>query len=152
MALPLLASLDQLEAWPGVTIDDQDAATAVLSAASAWVRAYTGKTGSDDWAAEVPAEVSTIVVQVSARILASPDAHVKTWVKGEFSETYFDTASLGLYLTDHEKAMLDGYKVRRRGLSTLSTTRGDFEDSTLYVPTAPEPSGYPLPFLSTEDL
>lgn len=151
MALPSLATLDQLEAWPGVTVEDQAAAEAVLSAASAWVRAYTGKTAETDWADTVPAEVSTIVVQMTARILASPDAHVKTWVKGEFSETYFDTASLGLYLTDHEKAMLDGYRRRRRGLSTLSTTRGDYEDSTLYVPTAPAPSGYPLPFLHPED-
>ena len=36
------------------------------------------------------------------------------------------------------------------GLGVLSTVRDDRADSTLYVPTAPEPSGYPFPWLDTD--
>lgn len=141
-----------LAAWVGQTIPSDDPrAAAVLSAASNLVVAYAGK--SDVWITDVdvPADVADIVVQVAARVyLSPPNTNVKQWTKGPFGEGYFDAAQNGLSLTDEEKATLNRFRVAASGLGTLSTTRGEGEGHTIYVPTGPAPSGYPFPWYAAD--
>lgn len=155
MALPPLASVDDLAAWAG-----QDATTdamragAVLSAASALVRAEAGQTwvNANGSLAEVPADVTAVVVQVAGRVWGNPSGAIQ-WTKGPFSERYSDDAALGLYLTDAERAILARHRQggTPNGLNVLSTTRGEDGSDTVYVPTGPPPSGYPFPWYDADD-
>jgi hypothetical protein len=154
MALPALAAPADLAAWMGQDIPAGDArAWAVLSAASALVRAEAGQTwvNNTNDLTGVPDEVAAIVVQVAARVWANPTGAVQ-WTKGPFSERYSDDAALGLYLTDAEKSALSRYRsAAPSGLGVLSTTRGDDYADTVYVPTGPPPSGYPFPWYDADD-
>lgn len=141
--------IDALAAWVGQDIAPDDSrAAAVLSAASNLVSAYAGK----DWSTtEAPADVADIVIQVAARVYLSPaNANVRQWTKGPFGEGYFDAAQNGLYLTDEEKTTLNRYRSIASGLGTLSTTRGEANEGTIYVPTGPAPSGYPFPWYAAD--
>jgi hypothetical protein len=138
-----------LAAWVGQDIAPDDLrAGAVLSAASNLVAAYTGK----DWSTtEAPADVVDIVVQVAARVYLSPaNPNVRNWNKGPFAEGYFDAAQNGLYLTDEEKTALNRFRTAASGLGTLSVTRGEGGGDTIYVPTGPEPAGYPFPWYAAD--
>lgn len=142
---------DALEAWVGQPISsavDATRAEAVLSAASNLVSAYAGK----DWSTtDAPADVADIVVQVAARVYLSPaNSNVRTWNKGPFTEGYFDAAQNGLYLTDEEKTALNRFRTAASGLGTVSVTRGEETEGTIYVPTGPEPSGYPFPWYAAD--
>lgn len=141
--------VSSLAAWVGESIDDADPrAAAVLSAASNLVSAYAGR----DWSVtEAPADVADIVVQVAARVYLSPaNSNVRNWNKGPFAEGYFDAAQNGLYLTDEEKTALNRFRSTASGLGTVSTTRGEGGGDTIYVPTGPEPSGYPFPWYAAD--
>jgi hypothetical protein len=138
-----------LAAWIGEPIAADDSrAAAVLSAASNRVQDYTAK----DWSTtEAPAAVTDVVVQAAARVYLSPaNPNVKTWNKGPFSEGYFDSAQSGLYFTEDELAVLNRYISNTSGLGTLSVTRGEETEGTIYVPTGPAPAGYPFPWYAAD--
>ena len=136
-----------LAAWVGQDIaPDDPRAGAVLSAATNLVHGYAGK----DWTTtEAPADVADIVVQVAARVWLNPSGAV-SWTKGPFSERYSDNAANGLYLTDAEQTVLNRFRTVASGLGTLSVTRGEGVGDTIYVPTAPEPAGYPFPWYAAD--
>lgn len=125
-----IAPLDDLETWLGQEIDDAARAEAILAAASTLVRTRTGQAwvdadgvrleevDDDDFEA-----VRTVVVQVAARVWLNPHGATQQ-TSGPFSESVAAWASLGLSLTDDERAMLpntvDG---SRPALWTQATTR-----------------------------
>ena len=155
MALPSLAEVIDLAGWVGRTISDDDPrARAVLSHASTKVRTYTGLTWTDDAGdlTTVPDVARDVTVRVAARAWRNPedldsvtlDDGTKRW-----------GSVRGLVLTDEDRDDLAQFRtnVTPGGMSVLTTYRGDaFADDTVYVPTAPEPAGYPFPFLSSDDL
>jgi hypothetical protein len=144
--------VDALAAWVGQTIaSDDPRAAAVLSAASNLVTAYAGKVSEWTPGVEVPADVGDIVVQVAARVyLSPPNSNVRQWTKGPFGEGYFDAAQNGLSLTSKEEATLDRFRSTASGLGVLSVTRGEGLSDTIYVPTGPEPAGYPFPWYAAD--
>jgi hypothetical protein len=93
--------------------------------------------------------VADIVVQVAARVWQNPTGAV-SWTKGPFSERYSDATAQGLYLTDAEKSTLNRYRTAASGIGTLGVTRGDLGSDTIYVPTGPEPAGYPFPWYAAD--
>lgn len=155
MALPSLAQVSDLAAWVGREIPNADPrAGAVLSHASTRVRTYVGLT----WAKEdgtldtVPDVVRDVVVRVAARAWRNPedldsitlDDGTKRW-----------GATRGLALTDEDREDLASFRQTHspNGMGVVSTYRGDAPlNDTIYVPTGPPPSGYPFPFLSSDDL
>lgn len=155
-ALPPLATVSALAAWVGQAIEPADPrAGAVLSGASALVRAFTGRTwvNDQDELDDVPDAVATIVVQAASRVWHNPSGAV-SWTKGPFSERYSESAvAAGLYLTDTEKELLAEFQTGQSatGLGTITFTSGAPGRNTLYVPTAPAPSGYPFPWYAADD-
>lgn len=153
MALPSLAAVSDLAGWIGRAIPDNDPrAGAVLSQASNRVRRVTGQTWVDDAGAltNVPDIVRDVVVRVAARVWMNPE--------GLDSVTLDDGTKRwgtvrGLALTDGDLADLSQWlpKTDLGGFGTISTHRGDPIPTTTYVPTAPEPSGEPFPWYSTDD-
>lgn len=108
MALPPLADVADLDAWlPGVAIvgdDDAEArAEAVLSAASAIVRAENGKNWVDENGElldDIPDAVSVLVVQLAARLWANPTGLTQE-TAGPFSAMHGRST-----LTDDERGVL----------------------------------------------
>lgn len=136
-ALPPLASVAQLRAWPGVTVADgqEDAANAVLARASSVVRRAAGRTWVDpDGELEgVPAEIPGIVVESAARFWNNPHG-ASMIVRGPFTEQFAQALEAGVFLTQTQKddvAAIVGN--RRGGLWTLSTTREDCDTDAVYV-------------------
>lgn len=125
MALPALASFDDLETISGLSLDE-DRAEAILSAASTLVRSYTGRTwvGADgEWeesATELQQDIiSTVVLAVAERVYRNP-AGTTQQATGPFSQSVAAWASYGMVLTDDEKDQLPnpvGSGVR--GLSSI---------------------------------
>lgn len=155
MALPPLASVSDLAAWVGQAIPDADPrAGAVLSAASALVRSYAGQTWSIDGTTlddDLPPVVAAVVVQVAARVWTNP-AGLTSVTLDDATRRWGESGSVGLYLTEHEKATLADFSLSASpGVGVLSFTRGEGSHDTVYVPTAPEPSGPPFPWYSAED-
>lgn len=157
MALPPLAPVSDLAAWVGQTIPSDDPrAGAVLSAASALVRSYAGKTWTDDAdaLADVPDVVASVAVQVAARVWANPSGAIAAAID-DGSLRWSEASASGLYLTDADKAVLGAYQepaAESFGLGTVSLAGGSYELDTVYVPTGPPPAGYPFPWYSTEDV
>jgi hypothetical protein len=154
MALPPLALVSDLAAWVGREIPENDPrAGAVLSASSALVRSYTGQTWVDESEAltEVPDVVSAVVVQVAGRVWVNPGGLVSATID-DGTRRWGEAGSAGLYLTAHEKDVLGDYvEGGQSDLGTLSVSRGRIGLDTIYVPTAPEPSGPPFPWYDAED-
>lgn len=154
MALPPLADVSALASWVGQEIAPEDPrAGAVLSAASALVRSYTGETWVEDGelADDVPDVVGAIVVQVAARVWSNPSGLTSVTID-DATRRWGESGAAGLYLTDAEKEALSPYVTTpSRDVGVLSTTRGEGGFDTLYVPTGPPPSGPPFPWYSTED-
>lgn len=151
MALSPLVGVTDLAEWVGQDIPVSDArAAAVLSRASALVRSEAGQAWDDP--DTVPDDVKTIVVQAAARVWLNPSAAIQR-TAGAFSERLSERAADGLYLTEAEQGILRRYRVTRTGLWTQGVTRNEGAfDSTVYVPTAPPPSGQPFPWYSSESL
>lgn len=155
MALPSLAAVSDLAAWVGQAIPDADPrAGAVLSHASTKVRSFTGQTWVDDTntLTDVPDAVAQVVVRVASRAWLNPE--------GLDSVTLDDGTKRwgslrGLVLTDEDRDDLSEFVPiggRTQGFGVIATTRGDDPAfSTLYVPTAPEPSGEPFPWYDAND-
>lgn len=156
MALPSLAPVSDLAAWVGQAIEPGDLrAGAVLSAASALVRAYAGQNWVDENGdlADVPDVVAAVVVQAAARVWANPHGAVAAALD-DGSLRWSEASASGLFLTDADKAVLDAYQEPEAGsfgLGTVSLAGGSLTDSTIYVPTGPPPAGYPFPWYSAED-
>lgn len=154
MALPPLAEVSDLAAWVGRTISDNDPrAGAVLSHASTRVRTYVGLTWTDeaDALTEVPDIVRDVVVRVAARAWRNPE-DLDSVTLDDGTKRWGSTR--GLVLTDEDREDLASFRDSGvpSGLGVMTTYRDDPAASTIYVPTAPEPSGYPFPFLTTEDV
>jgi hypothetical protein len=157
MALPPLAPASDLAAWIGQDIplgDPETRAGAVLSAASALVRGYTGQTWVNDAGAlvAVPDDVAAVTVQVAARVWSNPE-FVESITIDDSTRRWGSAGGQGVYLTEHEKDALSGYRTgsSSTGLSTLGLTRGSgVLDPNVYVPTGPPPSGPPFPWYSDD--
>lgn len=157
MAQPPLATPSDLAAWVGLTetsVSEDPRAGAVLSAASALVRAYTGETWTKDDGSlgVVPDDVAAIVVQVAARVWSNPDGLTSVTID-DSTRRWGESGTAGLYLTAAEKEMLQGYRSSSSstGLGSIGITRGDVGHDTIYVPTGPPPSGYPFPWYAADD-
>lgn len=154
MALPPLAPVSDLAAWVGRDIPDADPrAGAVLSAASALVRAYTGQTWADDAGnlANVPEDAAAITVQIAARVWTNP-AGLESVTLDDGTRRWGSSGGLGLYLTESEKEVLAAHvDGGPPDLGTLSITTGTGYNPTVYVPTGPPPSGQPFPWYDAND-
>jgi len=155
MALPPLATVDDLAAWVGTIPQAGEArAEAILAAASLLVRSETRRvwlTEDDDVDDDDPpidnddVDVArTVVVQVAQRVWRNPGGLVSE-TAGPFTDRWADWAAEGLRLTETEKEMLAPYRTAASPkLWTLSTTRGEVPDiASIYVNVAG--SDEPLP-------
>lgn len=154
MALPSLAQVSDLAAWVGRDIPAADPrAGAVLSHASTRVRTYAGQswTNVDGSLATVPDVVRDVVVRVAARVWRNPE-DLDSVTLDDGTKRWGSTR--GLVLTDEDREDLAAYRPNGmpNGIGTLGTYRDDCVSDTIYVPTGPAPSGYPFPFLSSDDL
>lgn len=153
MALTPLASVADLAARAGETIAVYDPqAGSVLSMASALVRAYIG----NDYAEEgdvVPDAATQVTVDVAYRVWTNPDNLVGDSIDDASRRWSEQTAGEGFYLTKANKLILDTLRTHtaNRGVWTLGVEKGDDYDNTIYVPTAPEPAGYPFPWYAADD-
>lgn len=156
MALLPLATVGDLAAWVGQPILDADArAEAVLSAASAIVRAYAGQTWMVDPAVlgDVPDDVSAVTVQIAARVWMNPSGLESVSID-DATRRWGSGGSAGLRLTETEKAILDAYRDGPSAdIGTISITAdGNTSTNTIYVPTGPPPSGSPFPWYSADEM
>jgi len=153
MALPPLASTDDLAEFLGEDIDDGDPrAERLIHMASTLVRTHTGRTGVDDWTdlSEVPDDVNTVTILVSARLWTNPEnVSQQSETLGTFTQSRSFRAD-GLYLTGVEKAMLAHYDAKP-GIWAQPTTRGDVasENGTLYAPVAG--GSDPIPMIDLQE-
>lgn len=156
MALPALATVEDLAAWLDESIDPTDPrALAVLRMASARVRSYTGRTWVDDSGdlTDVPDEVWSVTVQVAARAYTNPSGIVQE-TTGPFTARWPEEHGQVLFLTAAEQAALDPYRSR----PTLWTMRTEHDDpmlrtlaaSTVWVDV--EGSSEPFPAYDDADL
>lgn len=127
---------------------DDPRAVSVLSIASDLVRAYV-KWAEDP--ADIPSAASNVTIDVAARVWLNP-AGLESDAIDDAQRRFGTHAHERFYLTAANKMMLNPLRSKGRtgGLYTVSV-RDDREASTIYVPTAPEPSGYPFPWYSTDD-
>lgn len=154
MALPPLADVSDLASWVGREIPVTDPrAGAVLSHASTRVRTYAGLTWVNDAGelSDVPDVVREVTVRVAARAWNNRE---------ELDSVTLDDGTKrwgtirGLVLTDEDREDLAQFRgnTTPAGFGVLRTTRGDdFAGGTVYVPTAPEPAGYPFPWYASDD-
>jgi hypothetical protein len=151
MALAPLALVSDLAARAGEQILDDDArAGSVLSMASSLVRAYVGNDYAD---VAVPDAAVQVTVDVAYRVWSNPDGLVGDGIDDASRRWSESTASEGFYLTKANKIILDSLRTSRSngGLWTLGVEKGDEYAGTVYVPTAPEPAGYPFPWYAADD-
>lgn len=150
MALPTLATVDDLERRLGQPIGDRDQAEALLERASSKIRSYVGTTWVDpdtgllDGVPEHP-DVRGICVEMVFRAVTNP-AGVTQDTAGPFSVSFGSEAAQRVYLQSSEKDELAPIR-RRGGLGVISTTRGPLETGTVLVPTT-DPYADPVPFLT----
>ena len=123
-------------------------AEAVLSAASAMVRSYTGQT----WDAGAPDDVKGVVVQIAARVWLNPGS-LESVTADDATRRWGTGGGLGLRLTDADKDILSNYMTGvSPDIGSLGIKINDNRDSTIYVPTGPPPSGPPFPWYDADDL
>lgn len=136
MARPALATIDDLEALLGSSVDDPTQALARLRQASAIVRAEAGATWLNEDETEldgVPADIPDLVAGMVERASRNPDGATQE-TAGEFSRSFGSQAAERLYLTAGEKAVIAAAAGRRPGLGTITTTRGDIETASVCLP------------------
>lgn len=112
MALPALATIEELAAWLGDPIDDVERGDAILNAASTLIRSRTGRvwvdaagTADADLTEVNLAAVRTVTVLVASRCWRNPDGRISETL-GPYSERLADWAGAGLTLTEEEMRML----------------------------------------------
>ena len=151
MALTPLATIADLAARAGEEIPaDDPQAGSVLSMASALVRAYVG----NDWVSgDVPDAATQVTIDVAYRVWTNPEGLVGDAVDDANRRWSESSASEGFYLTKANKLILDSLRTpaASRGVWTLGVEKGDDYLGTVYVPTAPAPSGDPFPWYTADD-
>lgn len=112
MALPSLATVDDLATWLGTTITDEDRAEAILTAASTLVRSTSGRSWVDadgepeEGLTETELDAAhTVVLMVAARVRNNSEG-VISQTSGPYSKTVAAWAAYGLELTDVEKGLI----------------------------------------------
>lgn len=137
MSLPLLAAIEDLEAWLGQAVSNPERADAILTAASTLVRSQSGRTwvGANGEPNEGLTEVQlesarTVVLMVAARVWNNPYGTTQE-ATGPFSRSVAAWAALGMELTDTERSMLG--TSANTGLWSLRTTRDDFGLADIYL-------------------
>lgn len=125
--LPALATVEELELETSEPIGEAEEQRAewLLAKASALVRRYTRRTWVDanGVLTDVPDEVTIVTAQVAARVWSNPRGAIQE-AAGGLSWRLPESAGLGMYLTDVEKSMLDGYRPTG-GLWALPTSNVD---------------------------
>ena len=156
MALPPLANLTEFIAWEPGDVSNTERAAAILAAASALIRAHTGRVWVDA-SGEIEAGVTevqretvrSVCLQVTSRVYNNPLGSTQQST-GPFSRSVAAWAAQGLSLTDEDKAQLPVASGARPALWTQATTRCeddlpdiylDVAGSTESIPHAPR--GYP---------
>lgn len=122
-----LATVTALENWLGDDLSDSfDRAFAMLDHASALVRIAAGETWSSG---AVPDGIPQLVVRVAARMWPNPNG-LRSSTTGPFSGTFAENE-----LTPAEKSEVWAivHPGERRGLGTISTTRGPLETESVWV-------------------
>lgn len=144
--LPLLASVDQLEARMSERLETTDMirAEALLEDASALIRQEAGEDWVDDNGelAEVPDIIVTVTVAVARRALTNPDQLQSESISSD-AYSYTRTNSSDVYLKAAER------KAIRRAVGRSSAGSVEFETpwniaNTLYAPVAG--GGDPMPW------
>lgn len=128
MALPTLASLDDVQAQLGAAPSDPDKVEALLRLASARARAYTGCTWTNDAGTElanVPDGVPEVVAGMVVRSIQNPTGTTQE-TAGPFARSFGADAAQRIYLTAGDKEILDANRCKSR-LWIMSPTRGDLE-------------------------
>jgi hypothetical protein len=126
MALPSLATIDDLEAWQGAKVDSSRAG-AVLAAASTLVRAksgrvWVGEDGVEEGVSELALDtVRTVCLTVADRVFRNPQG-ARQQVSGPFSQSLAEWATQGLRLTPEESALLASAAGRVPGLGSVRVT------------------------------
>jgi hypothetical protein len=112
MTLPSLATVDEFAAWMGVTIDNEERAEAILTAASTLVRSTSGRAWVDadgepeDGLTETQSDAAhTVVLSVAERVWRNPQG-LTSETSGPFSKSVAAWAAFGLELTETEKQMI----------------------------------------------
>lgn len=132
MALPPLASVEQLADWLGEPISDApdiSRAGGALRTASALVRRETGRTWVDPdnpkvLNGQVPEEAEIVTLQAAARGYTNPDALTSERI--DDAQVARKVEEAGVYLTASERDLLAPLAGRaHQGLGTVSTFRGD---------------------------
>lgn len=136
MARPALATLDDLEALLGSSVDDPTQALARLGRASDIVRAFAGVTWLNEDETElenVPSAISGVVAGMVERASLNPTG-VTQEVAGEFSRSYGPDASQRIYLDWNDKLVIrDAIGASTSGIGVLTTTRGVVETRDVTV-------------------
>lgn len=142
-----LADPQELGAFLEEDIAADDArALSVLRIASNLVRAYLG--WKED-PADIPEAATDVVVDVAARVWVNP-AGVESDGIDDVQRRFGAQAHERFYLTRANKMMLEPLRQRTGGLYTISV-HDERTDTTIYVPTAPAPSGDPFPWYAADD-
>lgn len=127
MALPPLATVDDLSTRLGQPIVDEPQAEALLVYASTLVRAFAGRNwiNPDGELDGVPDEIPPVVVEVVFRAVTN-HLGVTQEATGPFSVSFGPDAAQRLYLNASDKAIIR-HAIARPQVWTLATTRGDLE-------------------------
>lgn len=131
-----LATVAELGVWLDEDLTGSDHAAAALDHASSLVRVAAGQT----WQTTAPPDgIGQLVVRVAARMFTNPSG-VSYATAGPYSGSF-----AGIELTNAERSEIHQilHPGGRRGLGTISTTRGPFETPGVYVDVAG--SDKPLP-------
>lgn len=125
MALPALATLDDLETRLGQSVDGPDVGQALwlLEFASDRVRARTGRTWTDDDGAllDVPSLATKVTVEMVFRAVTNPEG-VTQDTAGPFTLSFGPEAAQRIYIAREERDDLRSLSARS-GLGVISTTR-----------------------------
>lgn len=132
MARPVLATIEELEARLGSTLDtggERTQADARLADASEIVRAYAGVTWLNDdetaLADDVPGQIVGVVASMVERASRNPGG-VTQETAGPFGRSFGADAAARLYMTKSERMVVRA-AVGKTGLGTIATSRGPLE-------------------------
>lgn len=152
MALPLIASVADLQNRTGETYTGtEDArATAALADASDLARFEASSTWVDDAnLSTAPAAAKVIVLKAAARAMLNPEG-LTVEADGDYQagRQGRDDVSDGVYFTEDERRVLAALGDTPTGLYTLETTKGPGEADAY----ACRRSNYVFPWSTVEDL
>lgn len=156
MALPLLVELSDFETWASRPVSNPTRAEAIIAAASTLVRTHTGRVWVDaageveDGATDLQLDaVRSVVMQVVDRVYFNPNGNTQQ-ATGPFSSSVADWYSLGMALSDDQKAQLPTSTNARPALWTQATTRSEYDIPDIYLDVQGQseqivhvPQGYP---------